>query len=54
MEEATARQFEESIQNMRLKVIQANDGKGVEGLRPLPDIRPVKKIKKKKERGEKQ
>ena len=54
MEEATAREFERSLQLMRIKIIEAKGGKGVEGLSPLPNIRHVKKIKKEREAGEKE
>ena len=53
MEEATAREMERHLQQMRLKVIETKGGKGVEGLRPLPESLLNQKIKKKKERGEK-
>ena len=53
MEEVMARKMEIHLQQMRLKVIEAKGGRGVEGLRPLPENLLNKKMKKKKERGEK-
>ena len=52
MEEATAREFEKSLQLMRLKVIKTKNEQGVEGLRALPSFRSAKEYEKKKEKGE--